>query len=536
MRRLLRHAGIAGSLALALAAPLTPAMARDHRAPTPAEAGPRQAQRQPNVLFIIADDLAPRLGTYGAPVQTPNIDRLASQGVQFDRAYTQFPWCGPSRASFLTGTRPDTTRVTDLATPFRRALPDIQTLPQYFRTNGYFTARTGKIFHQGVPNDIGTSGPDDPQSWDMVVNPRGRDKDDEEAGRLKNNTPGIPYGSAMAWLDDEGSDGDQTDGKVAETAIDLLRANAHGDKPFFIAVGFYRPHVPMVAPKKYFDLYPPESIKIADETPESLAWVPSYTKAWTPDNFGMSAAEQREMVRAYYASTSYMDAQIGRVLDELKRLGLDDNTIVVFTGDHGYLLGEHGQWMKNVLWDQSAHVPLIVRAPGVTKAKSRSPRTVEMLDIYPTLTDLAGLPHYARNEGKSLVPLLKKPTAKWNHPAYTQVRGGRTIRTERWRYTEWEQGQLGAELYDHVADPEEHNNLAGDPRFAKVVASLKQRLPRSAPEKVTRPPNYDKARECLVLPKGALAAAAITHSAPGSSPPKGGEGLSGLKACEELDP
>lgn len=536
MRRLLRQTGIAGSLALALAAPLAPALAQSAAPAGQTQQNPEQGQRPLNVLFIIADDMAPRLGTYGAPVQTPNIDRLARQGVQFERAYTQFPWCGPSRASFLTGTRPDTTRVTDLATPFRRALPDIQTLPEYFRTNGYFTARTGKIFHQGVPNDIGTGGPDDPQSWDQVINPRGRDKDDEEAGRLKNNTPGIPYGSAMAWLEDEGADGDQTDGKVADTAIELLRAHASGDKPFFIGVGFYRPHVPLVAPKKYFDLYPLNNIKIADETPESLAKVPGYTKAWTPDNFGMTADEQRQIIRGYYASTSYMDAQVGRVLDELKRLGLDRNTIVVFTGDHGYLLGEHGQWMKNVLWDQSTRVPLIVRAPGVTKAKTKSPRTVEMLDLYPTLTELAGLPHYARNEGKSLVPLLKQPTAKWDRPAYSQVRGGRTIRTERWRYTEWEQGNLGAELYDHSKDPGEHHNLATDPNYAKVVASLKQGLPKIAPDKVTRPPAYDKARACLVIPRNALAAAAITHTAPGSPPPKGGDGFSGLKACEQLDP
>lgn len=533
MLRLVRHAAITGCLALALATPLAPAFAET----TPAPVSVEQAKRQPNVLFIIADDLAPRLGTYGAPVQTPNIDRLASEGVQFQRAYTQFPWCGPSRASFLTGTRPDTTRVTDLATPFRRALPEIQTLPEYFRNNGYFTARTGKIFHQGVPNDIGTSGPDDPQSWNQVVNPRGRDKDDEEAGRLKNNTPGIPYGSAMAWLEDEGADADQTDGKVADSAIELLRASAKGDKPFFIGVGFYRPHVPLVAPKKYFDLYPLESIKIADETAASLAKVPSYTKAWTPDNFGMTAEEQRQIIRGYYASTSYMDAQVGRVLDELKRLGLDRNTIVVFTGDHGYLLGEHGQWMKNVLWDQSTRVPLIMRAPGVTRAKGKSPRTVEMLDIYPTLTELAGLPHYARNEGQSLVPLLKRPTAKWDRAAYSQVRGGRTIRTERWRYTEWQQGQLGAELYDHQKDPGEHHNLASDPRYAKVVASLKQGLPKvMTSEKVTRPPAYDKARACLIIPRNALAAAAITHSAPGAPAPKGGDGFSGLKTCEQLDP
>ena len=215
-----------------------------------------RSTRPKNVLFIISDDLATRIGSYGAPVLTPNIDRLANQGVAFDRAYAQFPLCAPSRASFLTGTRPDTTKVANLSTPFRKALPDIQTLPQYFKAHGYHAGRIGKIYHQGVPTDIGRDGPDDPQSWTQVVNPSGRDRDAEN-GKLVNLSPGVAYGSAMSYLADEGTDEEQTDGMVATAAIEMMKQNK--DKPFFIAVGFYRPHVPEVAPRKYFDLYPSDT-------------------------------------------------------------------------------------------------------------------------------------------------------------------------------------------------------------------------------------------------------------------------------------
>ena len=494
----------------------TAAMAKTSRS------APQPVRRPVNVLFIIADDLAPRLGAYGSPVQTPNIDRLAREGVTFDRAYTQFPWCGPSRASFLTGTRPDTTRVMDLATNFRTALPDIVTLPQYFKQNGYYSGRVGKIFHQGVPGDIGTSGMDDPQSWTEVFNPRGRDRDAEN-GRLKVLTPGVGIGSSMTWLDDDGADNEQTDGKVADRAIEMLRNNR--GKPFFIAVGFYRPHVPMVAPKKYFEPYSLADMRIANETPEALAAVPEYTKAWTPDNFGMSEDEQRQMIRAYSASTSFVDAQVGRVLSELKALGLDDNTVVVFTSDHGYMLGEHGQWMKNILWEESDRIPLIVRAPGVSRLNQRSPRTVEILDLYPTLTDLAGLPHYPRNEGRSLVPLLKSPKSSWDRPALSQVRGGRSVRTERWRYTEWEEGKLGAELYDHASDPGEHHNLVVDPRYSAVVARLKAMLPKGPVEKRSQPGRYDTIRNCMIV-RG-------NNPAKSPAPPVDG---AGMKQCEIIDP
>ncbi len=525
IRSLFRTTALSAMIGLAMA-PFSAADARDGGGATPPQArASTRAERRPNILLIMADDLAPRLGSYGAPVRTPNIDRLARQGVSFDRAYSQFPWCAPSRASMLTGTRPNTTRVADLNTPFRAALPDILTLPQYFKSNGYFSGRVGKIFHQGVPAGIGEAGPDDTRSWDKVVDPRGRDRDAEN-GRLVDLTPGIPYGSAMAYLADEGEDGEQTDGKVATAAIEMLEANR--DKPFFIGVGFYRPHVPEVAPKKYFDLYPLDKIAIEQQTPEMLARVLPASKAWAPDNFAMTPDQQRQMIRAYYAATSYMDAQVGRVLDALEQLGLADDTIVIFTSDHGFMLGEHGQWMKNILWEPSARVPLVIRVPGARKsAGKRSPRTVELLDIYPTLLDLAGLPGYARNEGKSLAPLLARPADRgWTKPALSQVRGGRSVRTERWRYTEWEGGKQGRELYDHASDPRELRNLADDPRQAVTIASLRRMLPAGPVEARPKPVRYDAIHDCTYFP-------AQPAKAPGAP---GGDGLAGLTRCEELDP
>jgi iduronate 2-sulfatase len=445
------------------------------------------AQRTPakrmNVLFIASDDLNNHMGAYGHPlVKTPNLDRLARRGRIFDRAYTQFPLCSPSRSSLMTGRRPDATRVYDLTTHFRAALPDVVTLPQMFRNNGYMAARVGKIYHYGVPGGIGTSGLDDPPSWDKFVNPRGRDKDEENL--LRNLTPNRGLGSSLSYLAAEGTDEEQTDGKVATETIRLLEDNR--DQPFFIAAGFYRPHCPYIAPKKYFDLYPLDKIVLPSEPPDHLKSVPD-AAIWTkPLYWDTNEQQRREVIQAYYASITFMDAQVGRVLDALDRLKLADNTIIVFWSDHGYLLTEHGQWMKQSLFEESARVPFLIAAPNA-KAKGRATgRTVELLDIYPTLADLCGLAAPAGLEGRSLRPLLDNPQAKWDKAAYTQVeRGpqgqrfmGRSVRTERWRYTEWDEGRKGVELYDHAKDPREYRNLAGDPKFAATVAEMKQRLRR----------------------------------------------------------
>lgn len=429
-----------------------------------------------NVLFIAVDDMNCDLACFGSPtVKSPCLDRLAARGTCFQRNYCQFPLCSPSRTSLLTGLRPDTTQVFDLKRHFREVIPNVVTLPQMFRNAGYFTARVGKIYHYGVPSEIGTNGLDDPASWDQVVNPRGRDKDEEP--KLTNYTPKRGLGSSLSFLSADGADQEQTDGIGANAAIKFLED--HRDRPFFIAAGFYRPHCPYVAPKKYFDLYPLESIQMPKEPAEHFEQIPKAalgsTNPWPW--FGVTELQSREAKRAYYAAISFVDAQIGRVLDALDRLGLTDRTVVVFWSDNGYHVGEHGLWMKMSDFEGSARVPLIIAAPG-QKARGRaSLRPVELLDIYPTLADLCGLKPPSNLAGKSLRPLLDNPQASWTKPAFTQVWRGRfagySVRTERFRYIEWDEGRQGTQLYDYQADPLEFRNLADDPKYADTVAELK---------------------------------------------------------------
>ena len=453
-----------------------------------AEAAEKVSPAKYNVLLIAIDDLNTSLGCYGHPlVKSPNLDRLAARGVRFERAYCQYALCNPSRSSLLSGLRPDTTKIYENATPIRKAFPDIVTLPQLFKNNGSYSARVGKIYHYGVPGQIGTSGLDDPPSWNHFVNPRGRDKDDE--ADVINFTPDRGLGAALCWMEAKGADEEQTDGKVAAETIRLLEQ--HKDKPFFIAAGFYRPHVPDIATQKYFDLYPLEKVTLPKEPPEHIANIPPIALTCKPLNYGVEEEKLRIFKRAYFASISFVDAQVGKVLEALDRLGLADNTIIVMFGDHGWSLGEHGQWQKQLLFEESARVPFMIALPKA-KAKGVCARPVELVDIYPTLADLCGLKPPANLEGTSLRPLLENPKARWTHPAITQqVRQkdekqimGYSVRTERWRYTEWDGGKAGAELYDHNNDPHEWHNLATDAKKAGTIAELKKLLTKALTDEI----------------------------------------------------
>jgi len=430
--------------------------------------------RKMNVLFIAVDDMNNDLGCYGHPiVKSPNIDRLASQGIAFANAYCQLPLSSPSRSSMLTGLRPDKTRVFDLTYHFRQDMPDITTLPQMFINNGYYVARIGKMYHYGNPGDIGTNGLDDRASWMERINPAGMDKTTLEPDII-NYTPKRGLGSSMSYYSDtEGTDTDHTDGKVATETIKLLEK--HKDEPFFIAAGFYKPHCPWVTPDEYFNLYKLNQMslpEISDETPKRYPELAlASTRPWP--YFGITPDQARECILAYYAAISFVDAQIGRLLDALDSLDLADNTVVVFWSDHGYHLGEHGLWFKQSCFEESAKCPLIISAPGIRKTGKICTKIVELVDIYPTLADLTGLEPPDGLQGISLLPLLKNTKAKWKYPAYTQVQRGETpghsIRTEEWRFTEWGFGESGEELYNEKLDPGELNNLAADPVYAFIV-------------------------------------------------------------------
>jgi iduronate 2-sulfatase len=429
----------------------------------------------PNVLFITVDDWRNEAGCYGVPeIHTPQIDRLAAHGMRFDRAYCQFSVCNPTRTSLLTGLRPDTTGILDNTVHFRKRLPEVVTLPQLFRQNGWYTASYGKTFHVfgGAASSQDVVGVSGGRSFDQAevfrATARGRQ------GEGRNLTGGrVPW---CSWQAAEGDDEDQPDGQNARAAIRFLEQKRR--QPFFLALGFHKPHDPFIAPKKYFDLYPPESIKLPQDPADRAPDVPlAISSGWQAEFDKFTDRERREFKRAYYAGTSFMDAQLGKVLDALDRLGLWDRTIIVMLGDHGYHLGERGWWNKNTLFELSARAPLVVRAPGMKAAGRPCKRLVEFVDVYPTVAELAGLTPPGNLEGRSFVPLLADPDRPWKPAAYTQVargRGaqGRSVRTERWRYTEWDNGRQGSELYDEQHDPGEWRNLARDPAYAAVVGKL----------------------------------------------------------------
>lgn len=447
------------------------------------------ADLKTNVLFLICDDLNCDLGCYGHPVvESPNIDALAKRGVRFERAYCQYPLCGPSRASFMTGLYPDQTLIRKNAIILRDRLPEVQSMSQMFRRAGYTATRVGKIYHYNVPADIGNDGHDDPESWSRKFNPIGRDKTDEP--KVFSLRPGS-YGGTLSWQAADGTDDEQTDAIGAEYAIKLLGEHAKEESPFFMAVGLYRPHTPYVAPKSYFEKYPLGKITVPKVPQGYLDTLPApAAKSLTRKKDQLNLAEDlaKQAIQAYYASITFADAQVGRIVEAVDRLGLAENTVIVFTSDHGYHMGEHGHWQKTTLFENAANVPLIIAAPNL-KAGGRSTECpAEMIDFYPTLADLCGLETPPNLSGVSLKPALNDPAARPRTDALTQYDVGYSLRAGKFRYTEWgENGSLGAELYDHETDPEELDNLVDSAASEAIVSRLSKRLRQRIAEARAKP-------------------------------------------------
>jgi arylsulfatase A-like enzyme len=463
-----------------------------------------------NVLFIVVDDLRPTLHCFGDPdAITPNVDRLSSEGLTFTRAYCQQAVCSPSRTSMLTGLRPDTTGVYDLETHFRRNLPSVVTLPEYFRKRGYVTTAFGKIFHKPALDDL--------PSWSeapwIAENAPWRSRENRaffqgKWAQLRENgwtskerfyfepdkrgpaKEGQRGWGLPSWESRDVSDEDLPDGKAASAAIEALRALK--GRRFFLGVGFLKPHLPFRAPKKYFDLYRGRAIS-GNDNPFPPAAAPRFAlhnneelRGYTdiPAEGPISPEKGRELVRAYYACVSYMDAQVGRLLDALDELGLSASTTVVLVGDHGYHLGEHGLWNKHTNFENAVRTPLIVRSPGRMGKGRKTSALIELTDIYPSLCELSSLPIPDALEGSTFGPLFDDPDRIWKRAVFSQypreIPGvgpgtGYSMRTNRFRYTEWRVPGTpfkAVELYDYVDDPHEMTNIAAQPRNASLVNGL----------------------------------------------------------------
>lgn len=447
------------------------------------------AESKLNVLFIVSDDLKPDLGCYGNTfVKSPNIDRLAARGVLFERAYVQQAVCSPSRSSLLTGRRPDTTQVYDLVTHFRTAIPDVVTLPQYFKANGYLTQSFGKIYHPEY---------DDEPSW-TVQNTFKHAPRYSPAGqvilaqRKKEVKPGKKT-AGLPWEAPDVPDETLTDGSVAAEAVKRLGELAKGEQPFFLAVGFLTPHLPFAVPKKYWDLYRHEDIKVPKNFNQPVKDGVSYSGTdWgelrkykgMPAQGPLGEEDARMLIHGYYASVSHVDAQIGKLIDAVEQLGLKENTVIILWGDHGWHLGDHGQWTKHTNFEQATHAPLIISVPGTKNAGKKSNALVEFVDVYPTLAEACGLPAPKGVEGTSLAPLLAQPDRAWKPAAFSQfVRPGGvmgySIRTDRYRYTEWlgpKAETLAQELYDHQVDAPEDINVAARAENKDLVKRLHDQI------------------------------------------------------------
>ena len=447
-----------------------------------------------NVLFIAVDDLRPQLGCYGVKqIISPNIDRLAARGLLFERTYCQQAVCGPTRASLLSGLRPDSSKIHNNNTPVRKALPEITTLPEHFKNNGYETLSIGKIYHH--PDD-------DRQGWSVKpyragTFPEGAWKGrgyltEEAVAQMEKYNKANPrmQGRGPSFEAADVEDSAYPDGANTDYAIKEL--NRLKDKPFFMAMGLYKPHLPFNAPKKYWDMYKPEDIKLADNP-----FVPKNAPSYAMTNWGelrnyfgvpkkgpCSDELARQLIHGYYACVTYIDAMIGRLLDELDRLKLSDNTVIILWGDHGWKLGEHAGWCKHTNFELDTHVPMILSVPGMKTVGRRTKALTEYVDIYPTLSEACGLELPGHLEGCSMMPLLDDPDRSWKKAAFSQYPRGKvmgySMRTKRFRYTEWQDTRtnkvMARELYDHAKDPRENVNAAAEPQYERDVQRLARML------------------------------------------------------------
>jgi iduronate 2-sulfatase len=460
------------------------------------------------VLFVISDDLSARISPAGyRAIHTPQLERLAAEGTTFRRAYCQYPVCGPSRASFLTGLYPETTRVLDNVVKVEESRPGTPTLPRVFREAGYWTGAVGKVFHKSGDNPRGNT-------WDVAEAFENDEMALERAVRERfeqRNGPITETRNRKAWRELHATIAPQTrnqgvkglgpgygptglrdekhkDGKNVRTVASWIRNRTYGEKPFMIGVGLHKPHIPFLAPDKYFDMYPRTSLQLVNPPANDWNDIPAIaaTKQYLDYGFPPLGEEnenrRRAFTQAYYACISFIDAQLGVMLDALRESGQWDNTIIVFIGDHGFHLGEHFMWGKVHLFEESARVPMIVRVPGITRGGLSSTGLIELVDIFPTLAELCSVEPPAHLQGRSLLPMLRDPFAAGKEWAYTVVRRGPNlgvaIRFERWRYAEWGRPELN-ELYDLESDPNEWTNLAGNPSFAGVVQNARQVLARA---------------------------------------------------------
>ena len=436
---------------------------------------------KPNVLFIMSDDLNTALSGFGHPqCKTPELDKLAIRGMRFENMHCQYPVCGASRASLMSGLYPYTNGTLGNSGTLRGNLPDVVTMSQMFRNNGYRVGRVSKIYHMGIPPEIiaGTATRDDPHSWDEVVNIRAPEQ--HAPGLSTHWSPKDKGSQTFEGVEAEGDDLVHADGMAANHAIDFLQRNK--DKPFFLACGFVRPHVPLVAPAKYFDLYDRDAMEAPVVPENDLEDVPQIIRNYKRNSttYGVTPELHKGLLEAYYASVSYMDAQVGRVLDALDKLELSKNTIVIFTSDHGYMLGHHHKFQKQHLFEESTRVPFILSVPWMKETHgSRTKKITELVDLYPTLAELTGLTPPSVLQGHSLVVLLDDPASlAWKKDmAFTISRsGGESIRTKDWRYIHWGHGEKGQELYDLKNDPAEFKNLSGNPQYADQLKRLKAQL------------------------------------------------------------